>query len=169
MRHTGRVNRHARLVGGLLAAALAAPTVLTSAPAAEALPPVSISQIVYDSYGAKRDDYSNASLNAEYVVLRNNTSVRRTITGYTVRDAMGFTYRLPTTVVPAKGTVRIMTGRGTNTAGVRSTTLRYWGKTSYVWNNTGDTITLKSPKGAVLDTCTYKDRSTKDDIKSAAC
>ena len=34
---------------------------------------------------------------------------------------------------------------------------------------TGDTITLKSPKGAVLDTCTYKDRSTKDDIKSAAC
>ena len=72
-------------------------------------------------------------------------------------------------MVPAKGTVRIMTGRGTNTAGVRSTTLRYWGKTSYVWNNTGDTITLKSPKGAVLDTCTYKDRSTKDDIKSAAC
>lgn len=166
---TQRVMRHARLVGGLLAAALTAPTVLTSAPAAEALPAVMIHQVVYDSYGATRDDYSNSSLNAEYVVLRNTTSTSRTVTGWTVTDATGFRYTLPTTTIPAKGTVKIMTGKGRNTTGVRATTARHWGRGSYVWNNTGDTVTVRNRSGARMDTCRYTDKSTRDSVKSVYC
>ncbi|WP_374928127.1 lamin tail domain-containing protein [Kytococcus sedentarius] len=159
-----------RMLGGLTSAALLAPAMLI-APAAEALPPVMISQIVYDSFGATKDDYSNRSLNAEYVVLKNTTSRTQTVTGWTLRDKTGFTYRLPATTIPAKGSIRIFTGKGTNTNAKGSTTpgKRYWGKTSYVWNNTGDTATLRNKAGKSMDSCTYRDKSTKDNIKSVAC
>ena len=32
---------------------------------------------------------------------------------------------------------------------------RYWGASSYVWNNTGDKATLKNNAGAKVDTCTW--------------
>ncbi|MFL0460534.1 lamin tail domain-containing protein [Kytococcus sedentarius] len=164
------MNRHSRMLGGLTSAALLAPAMLI-APAAEALPAIMISQIVYDSFGATKDDYSTRSLNAEYIVLKNTTSVSRTVTGWTVKDATGFRYTLPTTTIPAKGTVRIHTGKGTNTNARGATTPghRYWGKTSYVWNNTGDTATLRNRAGSLMDTCKYTDKSTKDSIKSVAC
>lgn len=169
--HTACMKRHASLLAAACAVAVASPALLPSAalPTAEALPPVMIQKIVYDSFGAKRDDSSNGSLNAEYVVLKNTTATSKTITGWTVRDKMGFTYRLPTTVIPGKGTVTIYTGKGTNTSGTKAAHKRFWGKTSYVWNNTGDSIYLRNTKGSLMDSCVYKDRSTKDTISSAVC
>jgi hypothetical protein len=34
----------------------------------------------------------------------------------------------------------------------------YWGSGNYIWNNTGDTATLRNASGKTLDTCswTYK-------------
>jgi hypothetical protein len=52
------------------------------------------------------------------------------------------------------GYVKIHTGKGTNTQ-----TDRYWGKSWYVWNNTGDTATLRDNRGRLLDRCTFKGKS----------
>ena len=43
----------------------------------------------------------------------------------------------------------VHTGPGTNTA-----TALYWGLGSSVWNNTGDTATLKRPDGSVISSMT---------------
>ena len=48
--------------------------------------------------------------------------------------------------------VKIHTGDGNNTS-----TDRYWGSGNYIWNNAGDTATLKDAKGKKLDTCSYSD------------
>ena len=50
--------------------------------------------------------------------------------------------------------MKIHTGKGANTQ-----TDRYWGKSWYVWNNTGDTATLRDARGRLLDRCTYKGKS----------
>jgi hypothetical protein len=51
--------------------------------------------------------------------------------------------------------VKIHTGLGTNTQ-----TNRYWGRSWYVWNNTGDRATLKNRAGTVIDRCSYSGGDT---------
>lgn len=43
--------------------------------------------------------------------------------------------------------VRLHTGKGTNT-----THHRYWGRSWYVWNNTGDKAVLGRPDATLADT-----------------
>jgi hypothetical protein len=50
--------------------------------------------------------------------------------------------------------VKIHTGQGAN-----SHADRYWAKSWYVWNNTGDTATLRDAGGHLLDQCTFKGTS----------
>ena len=57
----------------------------------------------------------------------------------------------PTRSTP-HGYVKIHTGKGS-----RTQTNRYWNLSWYVWNNTGDTATLKDNHGNVLDRCSYSD------------
>jgi hypothetical protein len=52
--------------------------------------------------------------------------------------------------VPAS--VRIHTGKGTNTS-----TDRYWGRSWYVWNNTGDKAYLRNPDFVLRDSCEWGD------------
>jgi Lamin Tail Domain len=52
------------------------------------------------------------------------------------------------------GYVKIHTGQGAN-----SQADRYWAKSWYVWNNTGDTATLRDAGGHLLDQCTFKGTS----------
>lgn len=65
-------------------------------------------------------------------------------------------YQLPAAVVgeiarlfAAGATVTVHTGTGTNTA-----TDLYWGLDSSVWNNDGDTATVKRPDGTVISSLT---------------
>jgi hypothetical protein len=44
----------------------------------------------------------------------------------------------------------VRTGRGPNTD-----TTRYLGRAGYVWNNTGDTAYLRTPSGALMDSCKW--------------
>lgn len=126
---------------------------LVAAPAQAATPPVKIHFIYYDSPGA--DTRSNTSLNAEYIQLRNTTSKARSLTGWTVRDKTGYTYRFPTFTLAAGAKVTIRTGKGSAT---RST--RYYNRSSYVWNNTGDTAYLRNASGTLMHSCSYVDTST---------
>lgn len=104
---------------------------------AEAATNLAITKIRADSPGADRG--SNASKNAEYLVIKNNTKKTIKLAGYSVRDSSGHVYRFPAKFALKPGkSVTVHTGTGKNTA-----THLYWGQRWYVWNNTKDTAKLQ--------------------------
>ena len=130
------------------AIALAAVPALLPVTTAEAAPAVRFTKIYFDSPGADRG--GNTSLNAEWFRLKNFSSSPKTITNWRVRDKNGYVYRFPTFTLKAGATVTVHTGKGTRTAAHH-----YWGRTWYVWNNTGDQATLLNAGGAVVDRCGF--------------
>lgn len=121
----------------------------TAAPAEAVTPVVEISRVYYNSPGS--DTRSNASLNAENVRLTNKRSVSINLKYWTLRDNTGYTYKFASDFKLAPGaSVYIHTGKGTNTS-----THRYWGRGSYVWNNTGDKATVRNSSGTAIDTCSW--------------
>jgi hypothetical protein len=74
----------------------------------------------------------------------------KTLTGWTLRDAARHVYYFPTFHLAAGAAVKIHTGHGTS--GAHS---RYWGSSLYIWNNTGDSATLKEANGVDDDQCHY--------------
>jgi hypothetical protein len=136
----------------LLRALLCLPLVLggslLAAPGASAAPAVKISYVYFDSPGS--DSGTNTSLNAEYVRIKNVSSTNKSIAGWTLRDKTGYTYRFPTFTLKAGATVTVHTGKGT-----ASSTHRYYNRTWYVWNNSGDTAYLKDSSGKTVHTCSW--------------
>jgi len=134
--------RFGALIAGALVPALMIPAAAIQADAASA---VRISGVQYDSPGS--DTGSNYSLNGEWVKITNYASTRRTLTSWTLRDTSNHVYRFATFTLGAGKSVRIHTGRGTNTA-----TDRYQGRGAYVWNKTGDKAILRNAAGATVST-----------------
>ncbi|MEU5472065.1 lamin tail domain-containing protein [Streptomyces lydicus] len=142
--------------------ALAAAAVMAAAGAAllpapaQAAGSVHLYKIYYDSPGS--DTRSTASLNAEYVQIKNSTSRAVSLTGWTLTDASRHKYTFGSYSLGAGRTVTVHTGRGTNTAAHR-----YQGRAAYVWNNDRDTATLRRASGSTADSCSYN--STRTDYK----
>jgi hypothetical protein len=126
--------------------ALLAPQAASAAPAS----PVTINFIFYNSPG--RDTGSNASLNAEYVLLENNTNHQVTITHWTLTDKAHHTYKFGRKILAAHASVFVHTGRHRD-QGFQV----YWGRHAYAWSNTGDTAVLRNARGVVKDRCSYSD------------
>jgi hypothetical protein len=122
-------------------------SVLVAGPASAA-GGVIIYRAYYNSPGS--DTGSNTSLNGEYVMLKNTSTVAKTVTGWTLRDKANHVYKFPTTRINAGQYLTVRTGRGTNTA-----VTRYWGSSWYIWNNTGDTAYLRTPTGVLVDSCSW--------------
>lgn len=119
-----------------------------AAPAQAADPALRFQSVQYDSPG--RDDRTNGSLNAEWIALVNNGPVAVNLNGWRVADEVR-SYTFDNVTIAARGGVLYLhTGTGTDTA-----THRYWNSGNYVWNNTGDTATLRNRSGAVHDTCVW--------------
>lgn len=92
-----------------------------------------------------------ATLNDEYVEVRNDHGESVDLSGYTLADEAGHSYAFPDGFSLADGTsVRVHTGDGTDSA-----TDLYWGRGSAVWNNGGDTATLRTGAGDVVRDHTY--------------
>lgn len=127
---------------------LVAALTLVAAPAEASTPSTHFSYAYYNSPGS--DTRSNTSLNAEYVRLHNSSSSNRSLTGWTIRDLSGHVYKFGTYTLRAGTSVTLHTGKGTNTS-----TNRYWGSGSYIWNNTGDKAILKNSSGVTIDTCSW--------------
>jgi hypothetical protein len=109
---------------------------------------VRITYVTYESPGS--DTRTNASINGEYVKITNSSAQTRVLTGWTLRDTQSHIYTFGKFSLAPGRSVLVRTGKGTNTA-----TARYWGSSAYVWNNTGDTATLKNASGATVSTCTW--------------
>ena len=121
---------------------------LTLGLAAPASAAIRITKIYFDAPGA--DTGSNTSLNAEYVVIKNTGTTRKTLTGWTLRDASRHVYKFPTFRLGAGKSVKVHTGKSANTLGNL-----YWRSSSYIWNNDGDTATLKRSNGTIASRCSY--------------
>lgn len=94
-----------------------------------------------------------SGLNNEWVRLTNKSSRTLNLQGTTVKDAAGNTYTFSGSYPLGVGrNVYVHTGAGTN--GKPDSQHRYWGRTGYIWNNGGDTATLRSGS-TTLDSCKW--------------
>ncbi len=125
--------------------------VLTQMPA-QASARMQFYEIWYNSPGSDRG--GTTSLDHEWVELHNTSASRITMTGWTLRDPKNHVFTFGTFTIKPHGFVKIHTGQGANTQ-----TDLYWGKSWYVWNNTGDTAILRDGSGHQLDKCSYKGTS----------
>jgi Lamin Tail Domain len=116
---------------------------------AQALAAIKIHKIYFDSPGTDRG--SNASLNAEYIVIRNTGSVSVGLGAWTIRDIAGHVHRFPVGFRVGAG-VKVWVHTGSGPSGTRD---RYWSMGWYVWNNDGDTARLRRSNGTLADTCGY--------------
>jgi competence protein ComEC len=98
---------------------------------------------------ADGDDREN--LNDEYIILENTGSDTLDLSGWTITDAADHTYTIPdgTTLAPGD-TVTIHSGSGSDTASDL-----YWGSGTPIWNNGGDTVTVRNSQGDVVLNETY--------------
>ena len=133
--------------------------VVTSGSPALACCRMQISEIYYNSPGS--DTGSNSSLNAEWVQLHNTSGSRINLTGWILHDGgQKHIFKFGTYTIAAHGYVKIHTGKGS-----RTQTDRYWNLSWYVWNNTGDTATLKDNHNNVIGRCSYSDPSESHSYK----
>jgi competence protein ComEC len=88
----------------------------------------------------------NENLNDEYVVFENEGSEPLALGGWTVTDEAGHEYTFPSGFELAAGDrVTLHTGTGTD-----DETDLYWGLERAVWNNAGDTVTVRDDDGAIV-------------------
>ncbi len=96
--------------------------------------------IINFHYNAAGND--NYNLNDEYFTLKNSCSYLIDLTGWTIKDEATHIYKFNNFNLGANVQVTIYTGSGQDTS-----TELYWGKTSAVWNNDGDTLFLRDKNG----------------------
>jgi phosphatidylserine/phosphatidylglycerophosphate/cardiolipin synthase-like enzyme len=95
---------------------------------------VTIATVVYDPPG---DD-----LAGEHVLLRNSGGRPVDLGGWTLRDEAGAIYTFPAVTLGAGAELRVWVKAGTDDAANL-----YWGRGQPVWNNSGDTATLRDVTG----------------------
>jgi competence protein ComEC len=101
-------------------------------------------------FDAEGDDRKAENLNTEWVEVKNSGNAPQDLSGWTLSDASNHTYTFPQNFVLGAGdSVKVRTGSGTD-----STSDLYWGRGSPIWNNDGDTATLKDEDGRTVDSHT---------------
>jgi hypothetical protein len=146
------MNRRLKLAVMLTGASLVTGAIVYAvlpADAATATADIQFSRIDYNSPG--KDTRSNASLNAEYVRITNRSAFSVNLSKWTLKDKQKHTFTFPAMTLRARQALFIHTGKGTATG-----KHLYWRSGNYVWNNTGDTATLRSASGRVYDVCSFK-------------
>jgi micrococcal nuclease len=110
------------------------------------LPDGGVALSVAATADAPGDDREN--LNGEFVRLTNEGDESLDLSGWTVRDEADHVYRFPdgTTLAPG-ATLTLYTGSGEDGDGDY-----YWGRSSPVWNNGGDTVTVRAASGETVAT-----------------
>lgn len=139
--------KRARWIMLVLAAALALAFATRAAAA------IRISKIQYDPPGT--DTGTNSHLNKEFVVITNTGSRAVKLDGWVLKDRAGHRYRFDAFRLRPGKSVTIHTGRGNDDRNDL-----YWGSKDYIWNNDGDTATLKNASGNTVDSCRYSGGGT---------
>lgn len=82
--------------------------------------------------------------------LFNTSKTSRQLKGYKLKDKTGYTYTFGSFTLKGRKSVYVHTGKGRNSAAHR-----YWGRSWYVWNNSGDAAYLRYPGGSAADSCSW--------------
>ncbi|MFF3325704.1 lamin tail domain-containing protein [Streptomyces sp. NPDC002889] len=109
---------------------------------------VALGHIQYNSPG--RDDYSNRSLNAEWVDVTNTGRRSVDLEGWTLTARDGKRYTFEDVRLAGHSTIRVHTGVGRDTR--RDV---YQDRRSYVWDNWSDRATLRDEDGDTVDTASW--------------
>ena len=108
--------------------------------------PVRITALNYDAPGA-----DHLAPNGEWVELTNQGDTPVDLSGYTLSDERAHVYTFSAVVLAPRATLRLHSGRGTDTAAEL-----YWGLANdAVWNNDGDTAYLRDAAGTFVDAYAY--------------
>jgi len=99
---------------------------------------------------ADAEGNDNENLDDEYVVLENTGDSDLDLSGWTVTDEAGKTYTFGEFTLAAGERVTLHTGSGNDTV-----TDVYWGREGAVWNNGGDTVTVRDDSGTVVAERSY--------------
>ena len=140
-------------VPALAGAALLTGTLLSTP--AQAAGGVTVYHVWFDSPGS--DDRSNASLNAEWVQIKNTSGSAVSLKGWVLKDLSNHRYVFEDVKIGAHKTMKVHTGRGTDTA-----SNKFQNRRAYVWNNTSDTATLTKASGTKVDSCSWTTRDPSD-------
>ncbi|WP_049901608.1 lamin tail domain-containing protein [Halococcus agarilyticus] len=93
----------------------------------------------------------NANPNGERIVFENRGETRIDLGGWTVSDAADHRYTFPSEFALGPGErVTLHTGTGSDTASEL-----YWGASGAVWNNDGDTVTVRNEVGETVAERSY--------------
>lgn len=131
---------------------VAVPTAARTAPQATAVtsnetPSLAalIAEVAYDG------DATSHDANAERIVILNGSDRPLDLLGWTVRDTRGHIYTFAALTLPVDGSVTLYGGKGSDSA-----TVRYWGNTTGILDDTGpETITLRDSSGTLIDAYPY--------------
>jgi len=85
------------------------------------------------------------NLNGEWVEISNPGESDENLAGWKLEDRQNHTYTFPDFILKAGASARIHTGIGSDT----SEDL-YWNRNTAIWNNDGDTATLKDASGDIV-------------------
>lgn len=102
------------------------------------------------SVHADADGHDGQNLNDEYVTLTNTGDTEIDVSGWTITDAADHTYEFGDRTIAPGASLTLPTGSGTANA-----THVYWGASSPVWNNGGDTATVRNETGAIAAQTSY--------------
>ncbi|MFE4373919.1 lamin tail domain-containing protein [Streptomyces sp. NPDC056835] len=138
---SGRRTAALVLAAGALVGAAALPASATGHQAPR--PSVVLGKIQYDSPG--RDTGSNRSLNGEWVEVTNKSRRAVNLDGWPLSDRDGNRYTFDLRLA-GRSTVGVHTGDGRDTR-----TAVYQDNRSYIWENRGDTATLRNDRGRKVD------------------
>ena len=137
---------------GPVSAPVAAPPAVAVAPGAAVRtrpPAVRIAYVRWDAPG--RDRRSAASINGEYVQLRNTSRRAVSLRGWTLRDRHGHVLRFGRVTLRAGATVTIHTGKGRATA----STL-FWGRPDHLLPNRSGGLEVRDAAGRPVDAVVWK-------------
>jgi hypothetical protein len=107
-----------------------------------------ISRIYFDSPGP--DTGSNASLNDEWIRIKNGGPEARSLRGWRLTDRAHNVYRFGAYKLAAHKTVTVHTGSGRDRR-----FNRFWASNRYIWGNERDQATLWNRSGTLVSRCTY--------------
>jgi micrococcal nuclease len=106
--------------------------------------------VVIAEINADAEGNDNRNLNDEYVVLRNRGDEAVSLDGWTVADEAGATYEFGGVGLDSGDRITLHTG-----SGERDARHVYWDRNGAVWNNDGDTVTVRDANGTVVARRSY--------------
>jgi hypothetical protein len=100
-------------------------------------------------------DPAGPEAQGESLTVRNDTATGVDLNGWRLEDVAMHVFQFPQRILEAGDELTVWTGQG-----IADDHNLYWGRRAAVWNNTGDTATLRRPDGTVASRYSYGDGGT---------